>query len=200
MTWVILSLILLVLVVIGYFIIKNQYFKIFKIIIPLLVLTLFSRLSDFQIKLLIIFKKILIQLFIIFVSVVLIVNVVGFYLSSTGNSYAVIGVGDTTYIFAHGSYKYLDDINGTAHVTFLDNGKHYLTKDILDAFNNTKVWISMCQQSNFDYMIKNNTEKIYWYDNVDRVKKAGNVYPYFTGFGINRQVVSDDFPMIVHVS
>lgn len=126
---------------------------------------------------------------------------------------------DEVFIFAHGQYANFTDLplsfwlfcknlpfkwgkilwknvcrivpTVTMHLTRID-GEHIPTYLLLDEMRNEgykKIWISMCGQGNYDYVIDfGDGTRIEWGDDVSRIETPGSIYPVYWGLGIHRFV------------
>jgi len=129
------------------------------------------------------------KIVLITIGILILINLIVFMISAFTDTALIVKIEPLSraYIFAHGNYREVDD--GYYHVTNL-NGKNVKTNNILndlreDGYN--KIWISMCEQGNSDYIESyNNGTKIKWGDDVSRVEQSGKIYPLFIGVWIVR--------------
>lgn len=158
------------------------------------------------------------KMFLIIISFIVLINIVGHVVSITTDSSLILKIRPTNevFIFAHGHYSCFKDIpqsfaefcktlpvGGTLlynytykmkettrmHRTKI-NGEYVPTYVLLDemrAAGYEKIWISMCEQGNSEYVADfGNGTKIEWGDDVSRIKTPGNIYPIYWGLGVYR--------------
>jgi len=129
------------------------------------------------------------KIFLGVISFIILVNIIGFLIAFFTDTSLVLKIKpiNRVYVFAHGNYVYFDN-ESYAHFTSI-NGEQMLTERLLDNLREEgfeKIWISMCEQGNSDYVYNYKDTKIKWGEDVSRVKKPGNVYPLYWGLGVYR--------------
>ncbi len=85
---------------------------------------------------------------------------------------------------------------GYFHVTTLKN-ETILTAKLLDELRGEgyqKIWISLCDQGNNDYLFNYNGTKIKWGDDISRVTSPGDIYPIYWIFGFYRLSINQHQP------
>lgn len=130
------------------------------------------------------------KIFLFIVGFIVIVNLIGLAISMFTESSLILKVKplNEVFVFAHGENICFDN-GGYSHISLID-GKPYPTKRLLENLRKEgyeKIWISMCDQGNSDYVIDyGNGTKIEWGEDISRVKGQGTVYPIYWGLGVYR--------------
>lgn len=136
------------------------------------------------------FKQVMVYVLIF----IIVVNLTGFFISTFTNTSLIVKIKtvERAYILAHGGY--VKDGDNYSHKTNLD-GENIETRIILDRLREegySKIWISMCEQGDSDYIISyNNGTKIEWGEDISRIHNSGNIYPIYLGFGFYRIALED---------
>jgi hypothetical protein len=131
----------------------------------------------------------------IIIAFIIIINLTALVIAVLTESSLVLKIKplNRAFIFAHGSYTYYDDGSYSHTSTIADETIHTydLVQELIDK-GYTKIWISMCEQGNEEYILTySDGTNISWPNEVSRVTKPGTVYPIYLGLGVYRLVIGE---------